>query len=123
MHLIWKLLEAKFADWQKNHENAVMDHVKSVEDKASKPRLKKLLVTRPSVRSASQLNKKAVAEAKLLQKQSTVEASAGSSRRGGSDRAAETEAPVAEAATEEAPAVEEAPLLEEAAEEPKTEKE
>ncbi|MEZ5051214.1 MAG: 30S ribosomal protein S16 [Chitinophagales bacterium] len=113
--------EAKFADWQKSHENAVMDHVKSVEDKASKAKAEEAARYEAKRQERIAAEQKAVAEAEAAAEAEAVEASAEVADEVEVTEAAETEAPVAEAATEEAPAVEEAPAAEEAAEEPKTE--
>jgi len=73
--------EAKFAEWQKSHENSVMDHIKSNEDKAAKAKAEE------AAKYEALRQERIAAEQKEL-----------------ADAAAE--AAKAEAATEEAPAEE-----------------
>jgi small subunit ribosomal protein S16 len=89
--------EAKFADWQKSHENAVMDHVSKVEGGKAKQKAEEV------ARYEAKRQERIAAEAKAL-------------------AAATAEAEV-EAAVEETPAVEEAPETDAApaTEEPSTE--
>lgn len=99
--------EAKFAEWQKLHENAVIDHVKSVEDKKAQTRAEESARYEAKRKERIEAEQKALAEAEESAK-AEVEATEETATEEVAE--ANTEAPAEE--TSEAPAVEESPAEE-----------